>query len=210
LTSVDAWIGTGGRAVAQLIVPVLKPKVYMPSHWDGLFNSFWAGMPFPYVDSQLKTYLTANNVQLVPQFQYMTSSRSTGLVSRSFPNHDVKQKLGFSDVQTFASDILDAASKVASTAIGDDCGDGDEQPEWANSRFASNMNSAIYFGSQFAQQTPWITALERRASWNGHVRLTARARGCVRANAFRARIQGARDAITRTVAHGRECAAQVS
>jgi len=77
------------------------------------------------------------------------------------PNHDVKQKLGFSDVQTFASDILDAASKVASTAIGDDCGEGTTNPAWANSRFASNMNSAIYFGSQFAQQTPWITALER-------------------------------------------------
>ena len=51
LTKVDLWIGTGGRAVAQLIVPVLNPKVYLPNHWDGLFNSFWGGMPFPYVDT---------------------------------------------------------------------------------------------------------------------------------------------------------------
>jgi hypothetical protein len=54
LTKVDAWIGTGGSAVAQLVVPVIHPKVYLPSHWDGLFNSFWAGMPYPFKDEALQ------------------------------------------------------------------------------------------------------------------------------------------------------------
>ena len=46
LKQVDVWIGTGGRSVAEIIVPVLHPKVYIPNHWDGLFNSFWKGMPY--------------------------------------------------------------------------------------------------------------------------------------------------------------------
>jgi hypothetical protein len=75
LTSVDAWIGTGGLAVAQLIVPVIHPKVYIPNHWDGLFNSFWAGMPFPYKDDTLKGYLDAQRIALMPQHQYFDTYR---------------------------------------------------------------------------------------------------------------------------------------
>jgi hypothetical protein len=77
LTSVDAWIGTGGLAVAQLIVPVIHPKVYIPNHWDGLFNSFWADLPFPYKDANLKAYLDQQNIALMPQSQYFDTSGST-------------------------------------------------------------------------------------------------------------------------------------
>lgn len=157
LTSVDAWIGTGGRAVAQLIVPVLKPKYYLPSHWDGLFNSFWAGMPFPYSDNQLRTYLVSQNVTLVPQFQYMDKFQLDSIGLTPVGNHAIKQMLGFSDAQVFSSELLDAVSKVASTSIGDDCGEGTNNPEWAYSRFASNLDSpATLFGARYAG-TPWIT-----------------------------------------------------
>src|SRR5262249_27416603 len=47
LQSVDLWIGTGGQAVAKLVVPVLKPKAYLPVHWDGLYGAFQAGVPRP-------------------------------------------------------------------------------------------------------------------------------------------------------------------
>jgi hypothetical protein len=60
LTSVDAWIVTGGLAVAQLIVPVIHPKVYIPNRWDGLFSSSWPGMPFPFKDDNLKAYLASD------------------------------------------------------------------------------------------------------------------------------------------------------
>jgi hypothetical protein len=40
LTSVDLWIGTGGKPVAQLVVPVLNPKAYLPVHWDDMFGAF--------------------------------------------------------------------------------------------------------------------------------------------------------------------------
>ena len=45
LTSVDLWIGTGGQPVANLVVPVLKPKAYLPVHWDDMFSPFLNGMP---------------------------------------------------------------------------------------------------------------------------------------------------------------------
>ncbi len=45
LQSVDLWMGTGGAAIAQLVLPVLKPKAYLPIHWDGLWGSFQAGAP---------------------------------------------------------------------------------------------------------------------------------------------------------------------
>ena len=30
LESVDLWIGTGGAAIAALLLPVLRPKAYLP------------------------------------------------------------------------------------------------------------------------------------------------------------------------------------
>ena len=36
LESVDLWIGSRGLAAAQLVIPVLKPRAYLPIHWDGL------------------------------------------------------------------------------------------------------------------------------------------------------------------------------
>ena len=45
LQSVDLWMGTGGAPIAQLVLPVLKPKAYLPIHWDGLWGSFQAGRP---------------------------------------------------------------------------------------------------------------------------------------------------------------------
>jgi hypothetical protein len=124
LKQVDVWIGTGGRAVAELIVPVLHPKVYIPSHWDGLFNSFWKGMPYPFKDDDLTAYLGAQNVVVLPQKQYFDTYVLTRKGVTMVTNHDVKQALGFRDVQGFDKAMLDAVSHVASTSDGDDCGEG--------------------------------------------------------------------------------------
>ena len=40
LTSVDLWVGAGGDPVAQLVLPVLKPKAYLPVHWDNFYAAF--------------------------------------------------------------------------------------------------------------------------------------------------------------------------
>jgi hypothetical protein len=128
LTQVDAWIGTGGLPVAQLVVPVLRPKAYLPSHWDGLFNPFWPGMPYPFKDDALSAYLEAQKVSLVAETQYFDKFvLSRGGIARDV-NHAVKSQLGFADEKRFSRAILEAVDQVASTSVGDDCGEGFQEP----------------------------------------------------------------------------------
>jgi hypothetical protein len=102
LQSVDLWIGTGGAAVAQLVVPVLKPKAYMPVHWDGLWEPFFAGMPKPYSDSPLEQFLTKEGVKLIKPGQYMDKWRLAPDGIRALDNTAVKRSLGFAEVQSFS------------------------------------------------------------------------------------------------------------
>jgi len=132
LTQVDAWIATGGEPVAKLVVPVIHPKAYLPNHWDGLFNPFWPGMPYPFKDDALRSYLDAQKIPLFAQTQYFDKFvLSAGGIARD-ANHDVKSRLGFADAQKFSQSLLDAVERVASTSVGDDCGEGFAAPSpWA-------------------------------------------------------------------------------
>ncbi|HEV7819781.1 MAG TPA: hypothetical protein VGO84_01285 [Burkholderiales bacterium] len=132
LKSVDLWIGTGGAPVAKLIVPVIRPKFYVPNHWDGLFNPFWPGMPFPFKDDTLKAYLETEKVAIMPQQQYFDSYRLDARGVAAKPNSDVKKKLGFAEVQKFSKAMHDAVRMVASTSLGDDCGEGIFGSTWSS------------------------------------------------------------------------------
>jgi hypothetical protein len=118
LTQVDAWIGTGGAPVAKMVVPVIHPKVYIPNHWDGLFNPFWKGMPYPFKDDDLKAYLDAEKVPLMPQKQYFDTYVLTRNGVTMQANHEVKAKLGFADVQPYNKAMLEAVTRVATTSMG--------------------------------------------------------------------------------------------
>ena len=96
IESVDLWIGSGGAAIAQLVVPVLKPKAYLPVHWDGLWGAFEAGVPRPYSDPALEALLQNTGVQLVKPVQYMDRWRLDRSGIRPIPNANVKKLLGFS------------------------------------------------------------------------------------------------------------------
>jgi hypothetical protein len=133
LTQVDAWVGTGGKPVAELVVPVIRPKHYIPNHWDGLFNAFWPGLPFPFKDEALQTYLREQNIALHPQKQYFDKFILTKAGVQVNANTAVKQKLGFATEQKFSQAMLEAVTMVDSTRVGDDCGEGFEPPsKWAN------------------------------------------------------------------------------
>jgi hypothetical protein len=95
--SVDLWIGTGGTAVADLVLPVLKPKAYLPIHWDGLWGAFEAGVPRPYSDPALESLLAKTNVRLIRPAQYMDKWRLDREGIRPVDNAAVKQSLGFKD-----------------------------------------------------------------------------------------------------------------
>ena len=96
LESVDLWIASGGVSIAQLVVPVLKPKAYLPVHWDGLWGAFEAGVPRPYSDPALEAFLQKSGVQLVKPVQYMDRWRLDRTGIRPVANANVKTALGFS------------------------------------------------------------------------------------------------------------------
>lgn len=95
LDSVDLWIGTGGLPVAQLVQPVLKPRAYLPVHWDGLWAAFGAGVPRPYSDPALSAFLESAQVRLIKPVQYMDKWRLDRRGVQAVDNARVKQALGF-------------------------------------------------------------------------------------------------------------------
>ena len=94
LQSVDLWMGTGGAAIAQLVLPVLKPKAYLPIHWDGLWGSFQAGAP-KYSDPELEQLLSKSGVHFVRPVQFMDKWRLDREGARPVSNAALKRALGF-------------------------------------------------------------------------------------------------------------------
>jgi hypothetical protein len=95
ITSVDLWIGSGGRPIAELVAPVLKPKAYLPVHWDGLYGAFEKGVPRPYSDQSLEAFLEASGIALARPIQYMDKWRLDTHGVRPVDNARVKKALGF-------------------------------------------------------------------------------------------------------------------
>ena len=88
--------------MAQLVLPVLRPKAYLPIHWDGLYAAFEAGMPIPFSDPALEDVLAKSNVMLIKPTQYMDKWRLDRTGVRPVANTAIKQALGFSEAQPFA------------------------------------------------------------------------------------------------------------
>jgi len=95
LTSVDLWIGGSSAPVAKLVVPVLKPKAFIPVHFDGLFGAFEAGPPKPYADPGTESFLNASGVRVIRPDQYMDKWRLDRAGVRPMDNGEVKKALGF-------------------------------------------------------------------------------------------------------------------
>jgi hypothetical protein len=95
LSSVDLWIGGSAVPVAKLVIPVLKPKAFIPVHWDGLFNAFEAGVPKPYADAGVEAFITASGATVIKPAQYMDKWRLDRSGVRAVDNTEVKKALGF-------------------------------------------------------------------------------------------------------------------
>lgn len=95
LTGVDLWIGSSAAPVAKLVVPVLRPKAFLPVHWDGLFGAFEAGVPKPYADAAVEALLAASGANVMKPTQYMDKWRLDRNGVRPIANTEVKKALGF-------------------------------------------------------------------------------------------------------------------
>ncbi len=95
LERVDLWIGSGGTALGELVLPILKPRAFLPVHWDGLWGAFSAGVARPYGDAPFEQMLAKAGVTLVRPTQYMDKWRLDASGTHAVPNDAVKKALGF-------------------------------------------------------------------------------------------------------------------
>ena len=95
LISVDLWIGTGGGDVSRLVVPVLRPRAFVPIHWDGLWNPFEGGVTAPYSDPATEAFLRDAGITMLVPTQYMDKWRLSRSGVVAVENAEVKRKLGF-------------------------------------------------------------------------------------------------------------------
>lgn len=94
LTSVDLWIGTGGSAIASVLLPVLTPKAYLPVHWDSFWTPFTTGTAAPFANTILEPMLSQLKIQLVRPSQYMDKWRLDHTGVTRISNTAVQQSLG--------------------------------------------------------------------------------------------------------------------
>jgi hypothetical protein len=94
LASVDLWIGSGGAPLARLVLPVLRPKAYLPVHWDDFLSPLEAGVAAPYADPALEPLLDSAGVTLVRPTQYLDRWRLDGSGVHAVANDSRKRALG--------------------------------------------------------------------------------------------------------------------
>jgi hypothetical protein len=81
--------------VAKLVLPAIKPKAYLPVHWDRFFDPFQGGVTKPYADPPLDAFLAEAHVQRLAPLQYMDKWRLDRAGIRPLGNDRVKRTLGF-------------------------------------------------------------------------------------------------------------------
>ncbi len=94
LSSVDLWIAGGGAPLARLVLPVLRPKAYLPVHWDDFYSPLEAGVSKPYADPALESLLDSAHVTLVRPTQYLDRWRLDRDGVRAVANDAQKRALG--------------------------------------------------------------------------------------------------------------------
>jgi hypothetical protein len=95
VTAVDLWIATGSVPVAQRVLPVAKPRAYLPVHWDGLWQPFLKDVPSEWSDAPLENLLKEQGVALVRPGHYMDKWRLDRNGVTPISNAHVKKALGF-------------------------------------------------------------------------------------------------------------------
>lgn len=101
LDHVDLWLGFSEASHVAQVVSLIRPDAYIPHHWDGLFFPFFDGLPLPFSNPEVEELLDDEGVTFLPQRQYMDKYKLGANGITPMPNHHIKQKLGFPDVQEF-------------------------------------------------------------------------------------------------------------
>ena len=96
LNSIDLLIApsAGGGELAKLIVPIARPKAYIPVHWDNFYAPFLSRPP-TFRDTAFTTYLGQQKVQQLAPVQVMDKWRLSRSGVQAVSNAAIKQALPF-------------------------------------------------------------------------------------------------------------------
>jgi hypothetical protein len=95
LESVDLWIGAGSAEVLKRLQPVLKPRTFIPVHWDDFWAAFDAGVTSPYSDPATEAFMRDAGVKIFAPRQYMDKWRLSRNGVDAVKNATVQRALGF-------------------------------------------------------------------------------------------------------------------
>ena len=94
LDRVDLWIGAGGAPIAELLLPVLRPKAHLPVHFDSFYAPMTDGLPAPFSNAALEAVLARSGVTLVRPAQFLDRWRLDATGVHALDNAAAKRRLG--------------------------------------------------------------------------------------------------------------------
>lgn len=97
LDHVDLWIGYNNSYHVEQVIPILKPKAFIPQHWGGLWSPFFEGLKSPYSNERLRSVMIKEGIDFYPQSQFMDKYRLDANGITPIPNDALKEELGFQD-----------------------------------------------------------------------------------------------------------------
>ena len=97
LDSVDLWLGYNSSYYVERVIPILKPKAFVPHHWGGLWSPFFEGLKSPYSNERLTSVLMDAGIDFHAQSQFFDKYRLDADGVTSVSNDAVKGDLDFLD-----------------------------------------------------------------------------------------------------------------
>ena len=95
LDSLHLWIGYNNTKHVEQVISIIKPKVFIPQHWSGVWSGFFEGLITEYSNPTLNELLIKEGISLLSQQQYMDKYKLDMNGVTRVANEKLKEKLGF-------------------------------------------------------------------------------------------------------------------
>lgn len=190
LLGVDAWIGAPTPAHVRQVVPVLRPRVFIPQHWDDFWTDMRHGVGTTFDASRIRPFLDSAGVRLVvPEMYYATldgrrwaasgssdEGRRDGAAAsleRDRANNLLRFTAGLAGglvlgatwpLALFASEAVIPLSGLGLVVLSSEAGSRVPPPDLAARARARGAEYAEGFAGGFADQR---RGARRRAAWTG-------------------------------------------
>jgi L-ascorbate metabolism protein UlaG (beta-lactamase superfamily) len=100
VTSVNLWLGWAGAAHVRQVVSVLRPRAFIPHHWDDFREPIFLGVRRPYSAPGVTEVLEANDVRSLIPVNYFDRYRLTTRAVLRDGDGGIRAQLGIPSAPT--------------------------------------------------------------------------------------------------------------